>query len=77
MRTRESGPPASCPLWYSLYQAGLLDHADVIAVTSAANVARGLNQRMDITADLDPGQIDRTSWTWPARWTPCGTANAR
>ena len=45
-----SGQPQASVV--SLYRAGLLDDAEFIAVTSAANVARGLIQRMDITADL-------------------------
>jgi peptidoglycan/xylan/chitin deacetylase (PgdA/CDA1 family) len=44
-----SGQPQASVV--SLYRAGLLDDAEFIAVT-AANVARGLIQRMDITADL-------------------------
>ena len=37
-----------------LYQAALLDQADVVAVTTADNIAGGNINRMDVTADVTP-----------------------
>ena len=37
-----------------LYQAALLDQADVVAVTTADNIAGGNISRMDVTADVTP-----------------------